>query len=71
MKTDSLKNIKPALSVGAIVLFIATGVSGCSISAAPDPTPPPQSSAFGKTVVVTPHQGSKEWNDANYGDSGL
>jgi hypothetical protein len=70
MKADFLKNIKPALSVGAMLL-IAAGVSGCSVSAAPDLTPPPQSSAFGKTVIVTPQPGSKEWNDANYGDSGL
>jgi len=71
MKTNLLKNIKLALSVGAIMLLIATGVSGCSVSADPEPIPPSQSSAFGKTVIVTPQPGSKEWNDANYGDSGL
>ena len=71
MKAHFFKNLKLALSTGAIMLLIAAGVSGCGVNADPGLTPPPQSSVSGETTPVTPQPGSREWNDANYGDSGL
>jgi hypothetical protein len=71
MKTHYFKNIRLALSAGAITLLVAAGISGCGVNADPGLTPPPQSSASSETTTVTPQPGSREWNDANYGDSGL
>jgi len=72
MSTHVLKDFRLALSVGAITLLIAGGISGCGVTVDPALTPPPQASASGETTTVTPLQpGSREWNDANWGDTGL
>jgi hypothetical protein len=71
MDTHSFKSIRLALSAGAITLLVAAGISGCGVNADPGVTSPVQSSASSKTTIVTPQPGSREWNEANYGDSGL
>ena len=72
MKNNVPKRIGLALSAGAITLAILFGISGCSIHADPGLTPQSQSSASSEKPTVTPPQaGAREWNDANWGDTGL
>ena len=72
MKRNVVKNIGLALSAGTITLVILSGISGCSIHADPGLTQQSQSSASSEKPTVTPRQaGSREWNDANWGDTGL
>jgi len=72
IKKNVLKSIGLALSAGAITLVILSGVSGCSIDADPGLTQQSHSSASSEKPTVTPPQaGSREWNDANWGDTGL
>jgi hypothetical protein len=71
MKRHFFKTIRIALSAGAITLLIAAGISGCGVNAHPGLTPPAQPSASSKVTIVTPQPGSRQWNEANYGDSGL
>ena len=72
MKNNVPKSIGLALSAGAITLVLLSGISGCSIRADPGLTPQSQSSASSETTTVTPTQASsREWNDANWGDTGL
>jgi hypothetical protein len=70
MKSYLSKGVKHALSVGAIAL-VSTGILGCSFMKADSGlTPPARISASSETT--TPLQpGSREWNDANWGDTGL
>ena len=71
MDTHRFKSIRLALSAGAITLLVAAGISGCGVNADPGLTPPAQTSASSNTTIATPQPGSREWNEANYGDSGL
>ncbi len=71
MKKNVLKSVGLALSVGAITLVILSGISGCSIHADPGLTQQSQSSASSEKTTVTPQAGSREWNDANWGYTGL
>jgi hypothetical protein len=71
MRTHFFNNIRIALSAGAITLLTAAAISGCGVNADPGLTPLPQFAPSGVTTIVTPQPGSREWNDANYGDTGL
>jgi hypothetical protein len=72
IKNNVPKSIGLALSAGAITLVLLSGISGCSIHADRGLTPQSQSSASSeKTTVNPPQAGSQEWNDANWGDTGL
>jgi hypothetical protein len=50
------KSTRRALSAGAITLLTLAWISGCSVNADPDLTPPSQSSATGETTAGTPLQ---------------
>jgi len=72
MKCILPKGIGLVLLAGAITLTIMSGISGCSIYANPGLTPQSQPSASSEKTRMTPPQGgSREWNDANWGDTGL
>jgi len=71
MNVHFFKNTRLALA-GAITLLVACGVSGCGVTANPALTQRAQASASSETTAVTPIQpGSREWDDANWGDTGL
>jgi hypothetical protein len=70
MKIQFSKKIGRALWAGTAALLIAAGIIGCGVNADAGRTAP-QSFASNKTPTVTPQPGSREWNDANFGDSGL
>lgn len=72
MKTHFSKSIRLLLSAAAITLLISVGISGCSVNAGPSFPPPSQLSASSEATTVTVLQpGSREWTDANWGDTGL
>jgi hypothetical protein len=71
MKTQYSRKIRLAASAGALTILVAAGISGCGVSMGAGLTRPPQASAPSDPTIVTPQPGSREWNDANYGDSGL
>ena len=70
MRTHLSKSVKRALSVGAIAL-VSTGILGCGgINA--DPALPALARSSVSNETTTPLQpGSREWNDSNWGDTGL
>jgi hypothetical protein len=71
MKTHYSRNTRLAVWAGALTILVAGGISGCGVSVDPGLTRPPQASTYSDLTIVTPQPGSREWNDANYGDSGL
>jgi len=71
MKTQYSKTIRLAVATGALTILVAAGISGCGVSVDPGLTRPPQASASSDPTIVTPQPGAREWDDANYGDSGL
>jgi hypothetical protein len=71
MKTQYSRKMSLAVSAGALTLLVAAAISGCGVSVNSGLTRPPQASASSDPTIVTPQPGSREWNDANYGDSGL
>jgi hypothetical protein len=71
IKREASKRTSFAWSAAAFALLIVAGISGCGIDADPPLTSPSQASASGARTLVTPPAGSKEWNDANWGDTGL
>ena len=72
MKTHSSKSTRLLLSAGAITLLISAGIAGCSTNADPSLPLLSQFSSSSEGTTVTPLQpGSREWNDANWADTGL
>jgi len=72
MKAHTSKNIRSTLWAGVLTLLIASGISGCGVYADPGLRPGAQPAASNGTATVMPLQpGSREWNDANWGDTGL
>ena len=71
MNTQYFRNIRLAVSAGALTILVAAGISGCGVSVDPGLTQPPQASSSNDPTAMTIQPGSREWNDANYGDSGL
>jgi hypothetical protein len=71
MKTQYSRNIRLAAAAGALTILVVAGISGCGVSVDPGLTRPLQSSASSDPTTTTIQPGSREWNDMNWGDSGL